>query len=1180
MYYKFPLRALFIVIISAACLYAGDNGFISQFAKQLKHKDDVLQGRFPQYTQQGEWKFSKSPSWLIGFTGGELWNLYALTNDEDLKVRALKHADSLLQFADLDNTHDLGFIFFPSVVKAYQITGNAKYRDAAVRAAKMIAKRFNDKGNYIRAWGAIGSNDRDSLMIIDTMLNIELLFWAAQITGDYSLYDIAYKHAITCMRENVRPDYTSYHVIRFDPRTGKVVQKRTHQGAFDESTWARGQAWGIYGFALAYKYTHDERFLNTSEKMADVFLSRLPGDAIPYWDLDLKGDTIARDASAAAIAASGMELLTHEVSSPQEVAKYKNAFLKIAESLKANYTFLSSKRKTEQGLLIHTVYNYAKGWGIDESFPCGDYYLTEVLEKYFAQQAKDNFIQNTSDRREYRINENWEYLEDNAKLLGDALKSPKLWKNISLPHTWNTSDIYDLTPGYRRDASWYKKEFFLAKIDTPMQYILSFEAVNIQSEVYVNGQYAGGHVGGFIGFDIDITPFIKYGAMNQIMVRADNSVDINVIPSQKADFSIMGGIPRNVWLKVLPETHIGSFHITTPQVSKDAAKTHLSVFVVNKSASKEEFTVLAQILGPDGDLVTEKKVKQAFSSGIDTIEIQMPDIKKPQLWSPAAPNLYTVKLTLKNKNNAIDVLSDKCGYRWYEFKEKGPFYLNGERLLLRGTHRHEELSGYGNAIPDSLHRKEITMIKELGANFVRLAHYPQNPEVYKACDELGILVWDEVPWCRGGMGGQQWQDNTSRLLKEQISMHMNHPSIILWSLGNESDWLPDFPNGDNMDSLKAFVKVMYDIAKKLDPARPTTARKFEAASKIVDVYSPSIWPGWYSTVYKEYDKVMAANHEKYPRLFHAEYGGDSHPGRHTDSPISGEGTIPADNGEEKANQVKVKNIANDGDWSESYIVNLFDWYLKSSETNPWLTGSAQWIFRDFSTPLRPEDPIPYMNQKGLVDQDGNPKDAYYVFKSYWTTNPKFCYIESHTWTFRTGAKNQKRNVKVFSNCEEVELFLNGVSQGRLKKDIKAFPASGLLWSLQFAEGKNTLLAKGFDGGKDVTVDSVELTYTTQKVEKAEDIQFSQQRLANGNYLITATVVDGKGKQCVDFNRFIYFSNVGSGKFVAPGGSPTTSQMIQAANGIAKIQIKTVPLEVNTIEVRTQELKGAYYTIQQ
>jgi beta-galactosidase len=405
-------------------------------------------------------------------------------------------------------------------------------------------------------------------------------------------------------------------------------------------------------------------------------------------------------------------------------------------------------------------------------------------------------------------------------------------------------------------------------------------------------------------------------------VKADNSVDINVIPSQKSDFNIMGGIPRNVWLKVVPAVHLDDFHIIIPQVTNDIAKTNISAIVTNSSNVTEKFALAVKITAPNGAIVAEGNQQKEIVIGENTIAVNLPDIKKPLLWSPDHPNLYTVEVQLKKGKDIIDKLTGRCGYRWYEFKEKGAFYLNGERLLLRGTHRHEERSGYANAIPDSLHRKDIELIKELGANFVRLAHYPQAPEVYRACDELGLLVWDEVPWCRGGMGTAQWQANVKRLFTEQINQHFNHPSIILWSIGNESDWLPDFPDGDNVDSLKAFTKQMHDLAKSLDPYRLTSTRKFEEAAGNVDVFSPSMWPGWYSTVYKEYDKVLATNREKYKRMIHIEYGGDSHVGRHTENPITGEGVIPKDDGQEKSNQVKVKNIANEGDWSESYIVNL------------------------------------------------------------------------------------------------------------------------------------------------------------------------------------------------------------------------------------------------------------------
>jgi len=231
----------------------------------------------------------------------------------------------------------------------------------------------------------------------------------------------------------------------------------------------------------------------------------------------------------------------------------------------------------------------------------------------------------------------------------------------------------------------------------------------------------------------------------------------------------MGGIPRNVRIKVVPPAYLDRFHIEIPEVTNENALTIVNAEIINDKSDPETYQLTVKISDPAGKIVSEGGGKKTLAPGKNNISVVMPAIKKPLLWYPDSPALYTVDVSLKSGKNEIDKLQDKCGYRWYEFKEKGPFYLNGERLLLRGTHRHEEISGYGNAIPDSLHRKDIRMIKELGANFVRLAHYPQAPEVYKACDELGILVWDEVPWCRGGVGDAEWQANTKRLLAEQIN---------------------------------------------------------------------------------------------------------------------------------------------------------------------------------------------------------------------------------------------------------------------------------------------------------------------------------------------------------------------------------------------------------------------------
>lgn len=1161
------------------CSFAQTADFLSKLSHQLITKSDVLAGKYSDYTANGKWANLKDkPGWLIGFLGGELWNLYDMTGNEALKVKALQHADQMMQYASLDNTHDLGFIFLPSVIQAYKHTGDRKYRDAAIRAATMLAKRFNEHGNFIRAWGALGTDDRAGWTIIDTMMNLELLFWAAKETGDYSFYDIAYKHALTCLKNTVRDDFSSFHVVEYDPQTGKVTKKHTHQGYSDSSTWARGQAWGIYGFAIAYQYTKDLRFLNASRKMTDYFLARLPNDHVPFWDLDLKGDTISRDASAGAIAASGIRLLSSLSANLSEAEKYKTAYQQIGLSLIANYSFLSSKRENEQGLLLHTVYNYAKSWGVDESFPCGDYYFTEVIKKLWEDANEEHMVHVSGKRADYNISKHWGYLEDNVSHYADVLRSAKTWQQINLPHTWNVSDVFDPVPGYRRAASWYRKELCIPKPEAPSRIVLGFDAVNITSEVYVNGIKAGGHVGGYIGFSLDITDLVRPDTINTILVKADNSINIDVIPSQKGDFYIYGGIPRNVWLSIRPEQDVSMLRISTPSVTAEKAATRACIDINNTGSEEKKVSILTSLLSPEHKELTHASTVVVVKKGITSVTVDLPTVEKPKLWSPNHPELYTVKVALSSDGNIIDTTSDRIGYRFYEFKEHGAFYLNGERLLLRGTHRHEELRGYGNAIPDSLHRKDMQMIKELGANFVRLAHYPQAPEVYRACDELGILVWDEVPWCRAGMGKAVWQANTKRLLSEQMNQHFNHPSIILWSIGNESDWLPDFPDGDNFDSLKRFAGEMHNLAKSIDPGRLTVSRKFEAAAGVVDVFAPSIWPGWYSTVFKEYENVLRNNSKKYTRFIHTEYGGDSHVGRHTETPVTGEGSIPADDGQEKPIQVKVKNIANEGDWSESYIVNLFDWYLRVQETTPWLSGAAQWIFRDFGTPLRPENPIPYVNQKGLVDINNTPKDAYYVFKSYWTVSPKFCYIESKTWKFRNGPRNLKRDVKVFSNCAQVELIVNGISQGKNTKDITKYPASGLCWKIDFAEGNNTLIAVGFENGAAVTADTLPVEYTYQKIEKPEEIVFSSQRLTNGNYLVTARVVDKNGRLCSDFNRKIYFDLNGSGSLVTYSGGPANSAIIEAASGQAAIEVKTVPSESSVLEVRTQDFKGHYYKL--
>ena len=771
------------------------------------------------------------------------------------------------------------------------------------------------------------------------------------------------------------------------------------------------------------------------------------------------------------------------------------------------------------------------------------------------------------------LNDNWQYLEDNLSNLA-ALEKATSWESVDLPHTWNQWDVMDATPGYRRDASWYQKTIVIEDYDAA-RYKLYFEGVNITSDVYVNGQQVGQQVGGYLGFEYDISQWVQRGKENTISVRVDNSYNRDVIPSQKADFFIYGGITRDVWLKIVPQINLSQVFVTTDSVSHDVAMVSLRTEIENAASMNDGYSIQSQIKDATGKVVSELLIAGNDYRPDQTYPYSK--IANPQLWSPDNPHLYQVETTIIKGNQLVDKLQNRIGLRWYHFAPYGAFYLNGEKLLLRGTHRHEEYAGYGNALPNHLHRKDMEDIKELGANFVRLGHYPQDPSVYAACDELGIILWDELPWCRGGMGEETWQKNTETMLTEMITQNYNHPSIFFWSLGNEIYWLPDFTNGGDETRLNAYLQKLHDLAHQLDPMRMTAIRKYYAGYDIVDVFSPSIWSGWYAGVYKNYRNTIAKNQKKYPQFLHMEYGGSSHVGRHTENPITGDGALNEDDWAEVSNQVDVVNVAKSGDWTENYIVDLFDWYLGVSETQDGFAGNAQWAFKDFGTPLRPENAIPYVNQKGLLDRNGQPKDAYYVFKSYWSDEP-FTYIESHTWTERSGPADKTRNIAVFSNCTEVELVLNGHSQGTKERVLGEFPACGLNWDIQFQEGKNALIAKGKSEAGTLVRDTLTINYSYTQAGSADHIKLSYKTQGNGNLLVEAKMYDKKGNRILDYEKPLYFSQDGAGELVINYGTPTRSQIIQMANGYAAIELKKEASGVAIIEARNQDFKGSYLRI--
>ncbi len=445
---------------------------------------------------------------------------------------------------------------------------------------------------------------------------------------------------------------------------------------------------------------------------------------------------------------------------------------------------------------------------------------------------------------------------------------------------------------------------------------------------------------------------------------------------------------------------------------------------------------------------------------------------------------------------------------------------------------------------------EMKQIKAMGANFIRLGHYQQSEIILRLCDKLGLLVWEEIPWCRGGLGGEKYREQARRMLTNMIGQHRNHPCVILWGTGNENDWPGDFEEFDT-DSIRTFMGELNDLAHRLDPTRPTVIRRCDFCRDIVDVYSPSIWAGWYGRRFRNYREMVQAGFESVPRFIHAEWGGDSHAGRHAEEQMTKHGS-----------SFDIEAGDRNGDWSESYIVRLFDWHLKEQEQMPWLTGSAFWTFKDFSTPLRPLNPIPYVNQKGVVQRDGTPKESYYVFQSYWSHEPML-HIYGHSWPVRWGKAGEAKEILVYSNCPEAELFVNGISLGRKKRDSQDYPAAGFHWNAVLKEGENEIEAIAYRDNKPCLRDKIHQTYQTQPWGAPAQIRLTQAKVDEETILVQAELLDKDGIPCLDACHFIEFGCTDSEALLRNQGTAHGSQLLQATGGRAGIYVKShVPVVVS------------------
>ena len=760
-----------------------------------------------------------------------------------------------------------------------------------------------------------------------------------------------------------------------------------------------------------------------------------------------------------------------------------------------------------------------------------------------------------------RLDEGWQFRRGPMYGIWEAWRAEENdeWQPTTLPNCFNAMDACDPDQPYFRGQGWYRTRLAVNNPFAEGRTILHFQGAGQTSTLWVGSTLIGTHKGGYDEFVFDITDAIhnvpaaaaKGGV--PIVVCCDNSPDLDRVPSDLSDFCLYGGLYRHVNLVYLPAVAVDAIRVLPTVRGDGTAQVSVKGRLYNPGNRQLSCTVLIDVTDAAGRSI--HTTTQTIPSWDGLQELAAFQVDAPSLWSPETPHLYRCRVTLTSPAGRTS-LDERFGIRQIEFVEHGPFKLNGKRVLLRGTQRHADHAGVAAGMSDDLVREEMRLIREMGANFIRLAHYQQDRLVLDLCDELGLMVWEEVPWCRAGIGSTAFQQNAKDMLAHMIDQHINHPSVILWGLGNEDDWPDEYPSVDK-EAIRGFMTELRDLAHRLDNSRLTSFRRCDFARDIPDVYSPSIWAGWYSGNYREYEQSLLTQREKVKRFIHIEWGADSQAGRHSEDPEAALRNVATGKGTAEIGLAYLKSggearMSKDGDWSETYACNLFDWHLKTQEKLDWFTGSAQWIFKDFVSPLRGDNDIPRINQKGVVERDLTKKESYFVFQSYWTEKP-MAHIYGHSWPVRWGKEGEAREVKVYSNCDRAELFLNGKSLGAKQRDSQNFPAAGLCWNAEFSKGANRLHVVATKGSAMIT-DEVELIYQTETWGKPCELRLLEKARKGNVVTLEAKLYDANGVLCLDSRNTVHFSLAGDGRLLDNLGTSRGSRELQLYNGRAEISV--------------------------
>lgn len=580
-----------------------------------------------------------------------------------------------------------------------------------------------------------------------------------------------------------------------------------------------------------------------------------------------------------------------------------------------------------------------------------------------------------------QLKENWNFVKS-AK---DALTAASVpGETVALPHTWNALDGQDGGNDYHRGTCYYIKKLHKPELNPGEQAYLEFQGAAMTADIYVNGQPLAHHEGGYSTFRVNITDVLSE---ENTIVAALNNEDNNTCYPQKADFTFYGGLYRMVNLIIVPEAHFeldccGTPGIkVTPQVDLE---NHSAVVTVEAWVSANipvTFTV-------DGQSKTVSPVEK-HAQAVFTIE-------HVHLWDGLNdPYLYTAKASIESG----DEVYTRFGCRQFRIDPQEGFFLNGRSYPLRGVSRHQDFKDAGNALTLEHHRKDMEIIRELGATTLRLAHYQHAQEFYDLCDENGLIVWAEIPYITMHM--KNARANTLSQMEELVVQNYNHPCIVTWGLSNEIT----AASAVNEDLLENH-RLLNDLCHKLDSTRPTVMANvfmLETDSPILeipDINSYNLYFGWYLGDLEQNDEFFDEYHEKYPNrvIGFSEYGADANPQYQSSAP-------------EK------------GDYTESYQALYHEHMLQMIEARPYLWATHVWNLFDFAADGRDEGGKHGENQKGLVTIDRKlKKDAFYLYKAAWNKTDNFVHLCGRRYADRT---EEIAEIKVYSNQPEVTLFVDG-----------------------------------------------------------------------------------------------------------------------------------------------------------